>query len=593
LAEPLNDFLRYGEWTLKGTIFAVVCVVILLVGFSQQSIAQAAPGVFADANQPSGPPDPEKLDSIWQVDPISGQVNIKIPFETTPVGERGPKIPFSLSYNSASTLTMQSGIVGIAGIYYTNLTSNFNQTFQWCTGPFNSFYGPAGPWNTSGPFMYDNYLSIPNQEYSTGAGPDINDGQGCTIWGPYIYTDEGGESHDMNLLLTNAGGGSAYAPPCQFPLNNSGGSYGYGFPGSTLDGSAIETGTTNGIGNAIYPDGTSFNGVNMLEDTNGNESSRNLDSLGRTPFSTNIPIDYPGQIPVGTYYVTTTGATGNTESYSVVFSAVPIGSFTMPHPLSSEISQQETWCINGITYPEGYEAEQASPGTTLPAVTSIARPDGTAYTFQYDPTYGTISQITFPDGGYVKFVWGILANVGGYGQFGAISSIAVTEVITAAASGASESIWQYNISPFAAGQPLSSSVIAPDGSYTNYTGIYMSPYSLLIGSQRSRRDLLIEGKLPARNRRLRVVERELPQGFDMGWIGNGCSCFRRRGMFSDDHTFDTDNDPMISITDEDCLSGVFRGKRVAALLKAHEAIETGLARKHLLQRIRRNAVECR
>ena len=265
----------------------------------------------------------------------------------------------------------------------------------------------------------------------------------------------------------------------------------------------------------------------------------------------------------------------------------------MPHPLSSEISQQETWCINGITYPEGYEAEQASPGTTLPAVTSIARPDGTAYTFQYDPTYGTISQITFPDGGYVKFVWGILANVGGYGQFGAISSIAVTEVITAAASGASESIWQYNISPFAAGQPLSSSVIAPDGSYTNYTGIYMSPYSLLIGSQRSRRDLLIEGKLPARNRRLRVVERELPQGFDMGWIGNGCSCFRRRGMFSDDHTFDTDNDPMISITDEDCLSGVFRGQRVAALLKAHEAIETGLARKHLLQRIRRNAVECR
>ena len=77
-------------------LFAGVGAVLLVLGLVQQAAAQATPGTFADANAPGGAPDPEKLDQIWQVDPINGQVSITIPFTTTPQGGRGPKIPFKL-----------------------------------------------------------------------------------------------------------------------------------------------------------------------------------------------------------------------------------------------------------------------------------------------------------------------------------------------------------------------------------------------------------------------------------------------------------------------------------------------------------------
>jgi hypothetical protein len=79
---------------------------VLLATPTPHAFAQAAPGYFADANHPAGAPDPEKLDAIWSVDPISDQVSIRIPFTTTPQGGRGPKLPFALLYNSASTITL-------------------------------------------------------------------------------------------------------------------------------------------------------------------------------------------------------------------------------------------------------------------------------------------------------------------------------------------------------------------------------------------------------------------------------------------------------------------------------------------------------
>ena len=61
-----------------------VCLIIAV--FARPSTAQFAPGSQADATHPSGAPDPQKEDQIWQVDPITGALNIKIPFSTTPVG---------------------------------------------------------------------------------------------------------------------------------------------------------------------------------------------------------------------------------------------------------------------------------------------------------------------------------------------------------------------------------------------------------------------------------------------------------------------------------------------------------------------------
>jgi hypothetical protein len=87
---------------LRSTFGALLFAVALLGAQTNQAAAQFSPGVFADANHPSGPPDPEKEDQIWQVDPLTGALSVTIPFTTTPAGGRGPKIPFALKYNSSS-----------------------------------------------------------------------------------------------------------------------------------------------------------------------------------------------------------------------------------------------------------------------------------------------------------------------------------------------------------------------------------------------------------------------------------------------------------------------------------------------------------
>ncbi|HZQ21448.1 MAG TPA: RHS repeat-associated core domain-containing protein [Terriglobales bacterium] len=43
-------------------------------------------------------------------------------------------------------------------------------------------------------------------------------------------------------------------------------------------------------------------------------------------------------------------------------------------------------------------------------VTEIDLPNGEKYVFAYDPTFGRVSRITFPTGGYVRYVWGLNAS---------------------------------------------------------------------------------------------------------------------------------------------------------------------------------------
>ena len=496
---------------MKGkTLFTAMCVVMFTAACSHQASAQAAPGVYADAIHPAGPPDPTKLDSIWQVDPLTGSVSITIPFTTTPAGGRGPKIPFTLHYNSASTVTLQAnGVSGVslsmllenmvgAGVVVSN-SSNWVQQYTWATVPVGSTLpvGPVGPWTTSGPYIYTTVSNIPNQVFTVQTGDSsvtLNEGEGCTISGPYIYGDENGAAHDMNLEESSGVTGNM-SVPCinawsEATSLSPSGNTAIGIS-QTSDGSALQTtsagmgipiGDTalNGTGPVVlYPDGSQYYwGSGILEDSNGNQATLGssgggytaTDSLGRAAFSTTIPIGLSGQISAGSYNVTTTGESGNSESYSVVFSPILIGSFTMPHPnpFNGEI-QQFGYCIGVWTCPSGFSVYGPTAGATLPAVTSITRPDGTGYTFQYDPTYGTISSITFPTGGYVRFVWGIRGDGGGHGPFTLLSTLAVTQVCTSTGSG-SENCWGYNFPSYSFTSGLTSTVTNPDGSFTAYAG---------------------------------------------------------------------------------------------------------------------------
>jgi len=76
-----------------------------------------------------------------------------------------------------------------------------------------------------------------------------------------------------------------------------------------------------------------------------------------------------------------------------------------------------TWKPVNITFPEsGYMISGSAGDSTctligtapqqIQGVSEIDLPNGQNYTFGYDPIYGTVNKITFPDGGYVRYVWG-------------------------------------------------------------------------------------------------------------------------------------------------------------------------------------------
>jgi hypothetical protein len=231
-------------------------------------------------------------------------------------------------------------------------------------------------------------------------------------------------------------------------------------------------------GTVLYPDGTQF-ASGVMEDTNGNlaylKQGSGQDSLGRSAFTTNIPIGQAGPIPVGTYTVTTTAATGQSQPYTVTVGKTQIGTVTMPHPVfnsSTGVYEINTLSYCGIssTCPQQYVVWV--PTGTVNVINSISLPNSTSYGFTYDPNYASISKITFPTGGYVRFVWGS-RNIGNrfVGSAQVLSTVVVKDVYLATATGAPESHWHYSYTDLAsAAGPLQSKETAPDGTITNYSG---------------------------------------------------------------------------------------------------------------------------
>jgi YD repeat-containing protein len=421
---------------------------------------------------------------IWHVDNLTGTLTVKIPFPTTPQGGRGPKVPFWMVYNSASTVTLQSsGSDYVPGFIPDTVTTTV-QTFTWAPGWINplSAIGPVGPWTTSGSFTTIGSTQIPTIQNPSGTQ------YGCQVLGPYSYTAPDGASYELNILAGGNSPGESSAPGCTFtPILSS----------ATTDGSALLTSLTNGV---VYPDGaTDSNGA--LEDTNGNEAQlaqngsnfTGVDSEKRQAFSTTIPVDYKGAMPAGTYTLTTAGAAGQSETYTVTFTNASIGTFTMPHPVnkgggtSGNLPDFDCTGTGAVCI-----TNQPTAGANVSFLTSIALPDDqSSYKFIPDSTYGTISMITFPTGGYVRFCYGV-RSVGSFINqlFNNMSTIAVTDVFLSAEGGSNpsasacqtpqtgENHWHYSDPALTSSASITNTVVAPDGTSTQYTGIPWVPGGL-------------------------------------------------------------------------------------------------------------------
>lgn len=133
-----------------------------------------------------------------------------------------------------------------------------------------------------------------------------------------------------------------------------------------------------------------------IEDTNGNQLTLvNSNPQGAHVGSLTIN-DTLGRALVSLSGI---GATGNTIS---------VAGFSNPYRFTwtttSSVNFSTTW-TRVYADPNGCDSLNTQVSWPLPGVSSIQLPNLKQYSFAYDPTYGLLSQITYPSGGWVKYQW--------------------------------------------------------------------------------------------------------------------------------------------------------------------------------------------
>jgi len=425
------------------------------------AIAQQPPGNAADAHNPSGPPGPMESTSIWKVNPLSGALTVNLPLIEPLPGGRGPHYGRTLMYNSASTVSLQFQGISNNAANYTWEGADYAPP-----GP-----SPNGPWTTNGPLINltsgQVIQSGPVMETVNGTQVQVAYYYGCTQTGPVLYEDASGAMHDLNLAnFVQDDGGYEANPNCV--------AYSNAATGMTIDGSALLTSLNSNTPSAVEPDGTKVSQDGTLEDSNGNINNGH-DSEGRTLFTSMTGSCPFSNEPVGTPATCTYTApdsNGSSVDYKITTEGFVLGSFLMPHPLSSEMSSN-AYIAPVNYYWQGFTVNESSAGTSITGVTNVSYPDGTAYTFTYDPVYATIDTITFPTGGSVQFVWGIRAIGEQASGYVAESTLVVTDVYLSSGSGAT-SHWNYAYPNSTSG---GSTETAPDGTKTIHSSTQSFLYS--------------------------------------------------------------------------------------------------------------------
>jgi RHS repeat-associated protein len=316
------------------------------------------------------------------VNPANGSVSVRIQVPTPP--GRKLSLPFSIAYDSSSVFNFGADGAVVEG----------GTPFQW------------GGWSYSLPqlSMAGMTTSVANPSYQGGDGNSYNQYVTCDYYAGYIFRDPKEISHELYLMFWNVGGPSndSYNDPCGY-LN-------YEQPDTTKGGDEFfraispndepqqvyvadldgTTYTFNGPWRgSTYPEpvATSMTLATSIEDRNGN--ILNVADNGGGAFTITDTLQRPMLVSSGF------GASGNT---------LQVAGLSNPYsfqwaPLSANLT------INGLHLTLPINGTQQDP-----AITSITLPNNQQYHFQYDPNYGLLTQITYPTGAYVSYVWGI--NVG-------------------------------------------------------------------------------------------------------------------------------------------------------------------------------------
>ena len=203
---------------------------------------------------------------------------------------------------------------------------------------------------------------------------------GCNITGLNDVETTGGEGPivasttstwsqgHVNAVTVTDGDGTRYAFPPHFPVPAA------GLCGRLSCATWMPSAITDRNGNQISITSSV---------TTSSSSFSYVDTIGRTALSVPTFGSNPDLVSVS----------GFSNPYQINWTTVS------PH---FSVTMTDTGGTGTCIWPNGAQTQPS-----MPVVSSIVLPNGQQFTFQYDATYGTVSKIVYPTGGYVRYVWGL------------------------------------------------------------------------------------------------------------------------------------------------------------------------------------------
>lgn len=320
----------------------------------------------------------------------TGSVSFKISF---PVPKsRGLTMPYNWTYNSASANPLNM----IAGPQPYSSWDNYGVQSQLTVDGWNTKDGI--PWASVSVW---NFTPPGNGIQVTPAG--------CNIQSGMTFTGMDGVMHNLNVVAmattsttgTQTCGNQVSGPNGDSQVvavldPNTANTYLEG--ASPTSGSFVvedKSGTLYWIQGGIGPQNRSGTLPVSVEDRNGNliSSAANIEST-QSITSSGSTFTLPSKVLIGDL------------TYTASWSTVSVN-YQIQQPTNMMSASSTTLCSSVPTSISG----------TRVVLSSLTLPNNKSYTFHYDPTYGTLSEIDYPDGGWVKYSWELTSGQNEYANF--------------------------------------------------------------------------------------------------------------------------------------------------------------------------------
>jgi YD repeat-containing protein len=331
------------------------------------------------------------------VNPANGSLNIEIRLPS-PAG-RGINPPIALRYNSGE---LNSLIQTPAGVVWATSVNNPNgEATGWGTPDSFPLEGTASMWN----------VTSPAGTYGT-ESPSFN----CNFVSGFHFTDLNGVAHTIgNGAAASPSSNPTESSECQY--DNAVANVPYADSDSQLWG-VLPTTTSSNNSNESVTEYDLQNGLQVpisLIDIEGNTYNFTSPSMGEFNWSTFVGMedrngnqlngqDTAGR-PMTLQYgvpVLPSGQTQSTFTVANVQYTITVKTITVNY---SPAGGTDPILVGApVTCPVGTPPVNQA---TLTVIASLGLPNGQQYTFQYDPVYGVIDEIDYPDGGKVVYNWAL------------------------------------------------------------------------------------------------------------------------------------------------------------------------------------------